>query len=153
VGQSTLDGHEDRHAPTPAHLLRLQETDRVCRRQLLERYTQLPRVTKTAQLVERLGLDLADALAREADLPTVRTKRAALKAELKRGRVSITALIAGPPQYAASAKMTELLKALPGHGPVKVARLLDRCRVSPHKTIGGLNERQRAELSRALQAE
>ena len=81
----------------------------------------------------------------------VRTKRAALKAKLKNGRVSIAALIAGPPQYAASAKVTELLKALPGYGPVKVARLLERCRVSPHKTIGGLNERQRAELSRALQ--
>ena len=80
----------------------------------------------------------------------VRIKRAALKAELKNGSVSITALIADPPQYAASAKLTELLEALPGYGPVKVARLLDRCRVSPHKTIGGLNERQRAELSRAL---
>ena len=81
----------------------------------------------------------------------VRTQRAALKADLKRGAVSIKALIADPPPYLAAAKLTELLLALPGYGPVKVTRLLGRCRVSPTKTIGGLSARQREELIAALE--
>jgi hypothetical protein len=78
-------------------------------------------------------------------------QRAALKADLKRGRISITALIADPPEYLGSAKMMTLLRALPGCGPIKAARLLERCHVSPTKSIGGLTERQRSELIRALQ--
>jgi hypothetical protein len=80
----------------------------------------------------------------------VRFKRAALKAELKRGSISVAALIDEPPQYLASAKVSELLRALPGHGPVKVERLLKRGQVSPRKSLAGLNERQRRELIRAL---
>jgi hypothetical protein len=81
----------------------------------------------------------------------VRTQRAALKAELKRGGVSIAAPIADPPAYLASAEVMELLMALPRFGPVRATRLLERCRVSPRKTIGGLSERQRRELIRALE--
>ena len=80
----------------------------------------------------------------------VRAKRAILKASLKGGRVSIATLIAKPPDYLASARIQELLMALPGRGPLKVARLLERCRVSPQKTVAGLNERQRRELITAL---
>jgi hypothetical protein len=80
----------------------------------------------------------------------VRSKRAALKAALKRGKLSIIPLIEEPPRYLASARVAELLMALPAHGPVKVERLLKRCQVSPHKTIAGLNERQRRELIQAL---
>jgi hypothetical protein len=78
-------------------------------------------------------------------------QRAALKAELKRDGLSVADLIADPPQYLASAKITELLMALPRYGPVKVGRLLEHCQVSPRKTIGGLSERQRRELIRALE--
>ena len=80
----------------------------------------------------------------------VRTKRAQLKTELKCGRVSIVELIADPPPYLASAKMMELLRALPGYGPIKATRLLERCQVSLTKTVGGLSERQRTELVRVL---
>jgi hypothetical protein len=81
----------------------------------------------------------------------VRRQRALLKADLKRGSVSIAALIGDPPAYLASAKMMAVLRALPGWGPIKAARLLERCRVSPTKSIGGLTQRQRTELIRALQ--
>ncbi len=81
----------------------------------------------------------------------VRKQTALLKVDLKCGRASITALIADPPQYLASAKMAQLLRALPGYGPVKVARLLERCQVSPVKSVGGLSERQRDRLIGVLQ--
>jgi hypothetical protein len=77
-------------------------------------------------------------------------QRAALKAQLKRGELSIVTLIADPPQYVASARIAELLRALPTYGPIKVDRLLKRCQVSPRKTIAGLNERQCRDLIEAL---
>ncbi len=50
-----------------------------------------------------------------------------------------------------SAKLTEVLGAAPRYGSVRVARLLEHCRVSPTKTIGGLSPRQRRELVAALE--
>ena len=81
----------------------------------------------------------------------VRTQRAALKADLKRGAVSVAALIADPPQCLASAKLADVLRALPGYGPAKVTHLLERCQVSPRKSFGGLTERQREALIAALE--
>ena len=39
-----------------------------------------------------------------------------------------------------------MLLAVPKYGRVKTNRILNQCRISPSKTIGGLSERQRAEL-------
>ena len=47
----------------------------------------------------------------------VRSERATLKAALKRDAVSIATVLSDPPQYLASAKVTEVLLALPGYGP------------------------------------
>ena len=81
----------------------------------------------------------------------VRLQRAALKAQLKRGELSVVVLIEDPPHYLASARIAELLKALPAYGPIKVERLLSSCQVSPRKTIAGLNDRQRRELIAVLE--
>ena len=81
----------------------------------------------------------------------VRKTRAQLKKDLKGGRVSIIELIADPPPYLASAKVMELLRALPGFGPAKATRLMERCQVSPVKSVGGLSEGQRNKLVGALQ--
>jgi hypothetical protein len=81
----------------------------------------------------------------------VRAQRAMLKANLKQGRVSIIAVISEPAGYLATAKVMELLVALPGYGRIKAARLLQDCRVSPKKTVGGLSSRQRRELLSALE--
>lgn len=95
----------------------------------------------------RSGDQRREALARAN---AVRFKRAALKATLKSGELSIVGLVAEPPQYLASARIKELLLACPSYGRVKVERLLTRCQVSPRKTIADLNERQRRELIEAL---
>ena len=76
----------------------------------------------------------------------IRTRRASLKRDLKAGRTQIHGLLLDPPEYLQTAKVFDLLLAVPKYGRVKVNRILTQCRISPSKTIGGLSERQRAEL-------
>jgi hypothetical protein len=84
-----------------------------------------------------------DALKRAND---IRTQRARLKRDLKAGRAQIQALLLDPPEYLLTAKVFDLLLAVPKYGRVKANRILTQCRISPSKTIGGLSERQRNEL-------
>jgi S13-like protein len=76
----------------------------------------------------------------------IRTRRARLKRDLKGGRTQIQGLLLDPPEYLQTAKVFDLLLAVPKYGRVKVNRVLTHCRISPSKTIGGLSERQRNEL-------
>ena len=76
----------------------------------------------------------------------IRTRRAQLKLDLRAGRAQIYGLLLDPPSYVQTAKVSDLLLAVPKYGRVKVNRVLTQCRISPSKTIGGLSERQRAEL-------
>ena len=76
----------------------------------------------------------------------IRTRRAQLKRDLKGGRVKIHDLLLEPPTYVETAKVFDMLLAVPKYGRVKVNRILPHCRISPSKTIGGLSERQRNEL-------
>ena len=85
-----------------------------------------------------------DALGRANE---VRALRAQLKRDLKAGRVSIGALLLDQPPYLETAKVFDMLLALPKIGRVKATKILQSCRVSPSKTFGGLSERQRAELA------
>jgi len=76
----------------------------------------------------------------------VRSKRARLKIDLKRGTVTIGSVLRDPPEFLMTAKVIDLLMAAPKCGRVKSARIMEQCRVSPSKTVGGLSDRQRAEL-------
>jgi hypothetical protein len=76
----------------------------------------------------------------------IRTRRAQLKRDLKAGRTNIHDLLLGPPDYLETAKVFDMLLAVPKYGRVKVNKILVQCRISPSKTIGGLSERQRTEL-------
>ena len=84
-----------------------------------------------------------DALGKAND---VRSRRAALKGDLKRGTASIRDVLAAPPDFLLTAKVVDVLMAAPKCGRVKSAKIMEQCRVSPSKTIGGLSERQRSEL-------
>ena len=84
-----------------------------------------------------------DALARANQ---IRIKRAQLKRDLKAGRLSIHTLLLQPPEYLETAKVFDMLLAVPKYGRVKVNKILVQCRIAPSKTIGGLSERQRTEL-------
>lgn len=82
----------------------------------------------------------------------IRSQRAALKKDLKAGRVSIHSLLQDPPEYLETAKVIELLLAVPKYGRVKANKILQQCRISPSKTVGGLSERQRKELVELLRS-
>ena len=77
----------------------------------------------------------------------IRALRAQLKRDLKAGRVLIGALLLRPPPFLETAKVFDMLVALPRHGHVKAAKILHSCRVSPSATFGGLSGRQRTELA------
>ena len=46
----------------------------------------------------------------------------------------------------ATAKVFDILMALPKFGRVKAGRFLNQARISQSKTVGGLSDRQRTEL-------
>ena len=81
---------------------------------------------------------------------SIRTRRAQLKRDLKAGRSSIHSLLLSPPEWVETAKVFDMLLAVPKYGRVKANRILNQCRISPSKTIGGLSERQRTELVQML---
>jgi hypothetical protein len=92
---------------------------------------------------ERSLTQRMDALKRANE---IRTRRARLKRDLKAGQVQIYGLLLDPPEYLLTAKVFDLLLAVPKYGRVKVNRILTHCRISPSKTLGGLSQRQRNEL-------
>ena len=98
---------------------------------------------KQSMAPERTLHQRMDALARANQ---VRTQRAQLKRDLKAGRLSIHQLLLDPPEFVETAKVFDVLLAVPKYGRVKVNKILVNCRISPSKTIGGLSERQRSEL-------
>jgi len=99
--------------------------------------------TKQSGAPERSLTQRLDALQRANK---VRTQRAQLKKDLRAGRTSIHALLLNPPDYVETAKVVDMLLAVPKYGRVKAGKVLQTCRISPSKTIGGLSERQRTEL-------
>ena len=76
----------------------------------------------------------------------IRVRRAQLKNDLKEGRAQIESILLDPPECVSTAKVFDMLMAVPKFGRVKAARLLNQCRISQSKTVGGLSERQRGEL-------
>jgi len=76
----------------------------------------------------------------------VRTERAVLKRDLKAGRKQARDLILEPPEWIETMKVFDLILACPKYGRVKVNKILVQCRISPSKTVGGLSQRQKAEI-------
>jgi hypothetical protein len=76
----------------------------------------------------------------------IRVRRAQLKKDLKTGSANIDDILRNPPEYVSTAKVFDILMAVPKFGRVKAARFLNQCRISQSKTVGGLSERQRTEL-------
>lgn len=82
----------------------------------------------------------------------IRTRRAQLKRDLRGGKVRIDQLLESPPDYLETAKVFDMLLAVPKYGRVKANKVLQQVRISPSKTIGGLSDRQRTELVALLRA-
>jgi len=100
--------------------------------------------SKTQAQAPKRSLDQRmEALQRAND---IRVRRAKLKKDLKVGRAKIEDILSDPPEYVSTAKVFDILMAVPKFGRVKAARFLNQCRISQSKTVGGLSDRQRAEL-------
>ena len=85
--------------------------------------------TKHSAAPERSLTQRLDALERANE---VRTKRAQLKRDLKGGRESIHTLLIEPPEYVETAKVFDMLLAVPKYGRVKVNKVLTRA-ASPRR--------------------
>ena len=83
----------------------------------------------------------------------IRVRRAQLKKELATGDVHIEEILARPPDCAKTERVAVLLLAVPKYGRVRVTRLLTRARISDSKRLGGISDRQRAELIAISDAE
>ncbi len=99
--------------------------------------------TTSAPTPERSHQQRMDALQRANG---IRTERARLKEALKNGTLHIQDVLVEPPEYVHTAKVFDLIMAVPKYGRVKTSRILERCRVSSSKTVIGLTPRQRREL-------
>lgn len=76
----------------------------------------------------------------------VRTRRARFKRDVKAGRASALEAILDPPDWLITAKVIDVVLAMPKVGRTKANKALVFARVSPSKTVGGLSARQRTEL-------
>jgi hypothetical protein len=95
------------------------------------------------QTPERSQQQRMEALRRAND---IRSERARLKESLRNGDAAISDVLSDPPPCVATAKVLDLVLAVPKYGRVKANKLLERCRVSSSKTVNGLTPRQRKEL-------
>ena len=76
----------------------------------------------------------------------VRTARAKLKKELASGKIELVQILADPPACVRTARVREVLLAVPKIGSVRAGRILAQCGIAHSKTLGGLTDRQRGEL-------
>ena len=80
----------------------------------------------------------------------IRARRAQLKRDLAAGAIHIHDVLAMPPNFAAAERVAVLLLALPGYGPARVAKLLQRTRIGESRRLAALTDRQRTELIQHL---
>lgn len=76
----------------------------------------------------------------------IRSRRAKLKKDLAGGSVQIVDILALPPDFAETERVSVLLRAVPKYGSARVTRLLTRARIGDSKRLAGLSDRERAEL-------
>lgn len=104
---------------------------------------ETPEIELCRDIPERSLTQRRNALLRAND---IRTYRADLKRDVKARRVNIVDLLRDPPEKIHTMKVFELLLAVPKLGRVKVNKIINVCRMSPSKTVGGMSDRQRNEL-------
>lgn len=91
----------------------------------------------------------AAALAKAAE---ARRARAEMLEALKSGSVSLADVLDRTDEVARRTKVAQVLKALPGYGPAKVAKLMTDADVDEKRRVGGLGVQQRRKLVEAASA-
>lgn len=80
----------------------------------------------------------------------IRIHRAELKRQITAGKVRAADVVARPGSELATMKVLDLLLAAPKVGRVKASAWLQRCAISPSKTLAGISDRQRGALVAVL---
>lgn len=78
-----------------------------------------------------------------------RTLRAELKGSLKRGEVSLPAILArgADDEIVAKTKVTDLIRSMPGVGEVRAAQIMERLGINENRRVRGLGPNQRQALA------
>ncbi len=78
----------------------------------------------------------------------VRTQRAEIKANLKKGSVSLASLLerAGNEELIGKMKVINVLESLPGFGKVKAQKVMEQVGVSDTRRLAGLGANQKSQL-------
>jgi DNA uptake protein ComE-like DNA-binding protein len=80
-----------------------------------------------------------------------RQKRAALRADIKSGKVTFAALMKkSDDPIVARMKVSTLLESLPGFGKAKAAKIMTELEISDSRRVQGLGARQREMLMERL---
>lgn len=90
-----------------------------------------------------------------AQAALARAARSRLREQITRGELGIAAVLdrAGTDPIVARTRVADLLRALPGYGPVTVTALLSNTGIHPARRVGGLGRRQRRALLGAITPE
>ena len=73
-----------------------------------------------------------------------RRERAQIRADLRLKQISFAQAMAYEP--AQRIRVFDLIRAVPGYGHARAEQLMEQLGISPVKRVGGLTERQRADL-------
>src|SRR5215208_4483277 len=91
--------------------------------------SRTPASTPERSLVQRM-----DALSRANQ---IRTRRAQLKRDLKAGRVSIQNVLLEPPDWVETAKVFDMMLAVPRNGRFRAKKVRKTCGTPPRRPTGG----------------
>lgn len=83
------------------------------------------------------------ALAKAAE---ARTARAALKARLKMGSLTLAEALASIDNTVGKLKVVSLLESLPGVGKVKARKIMEDIGIADNRRVQGLGQQQKASL-------
>ena len=83
----------------------------------------------------------AEGLRRAAE---ARRERAQIRADLRLKQISFAQAVEYEP--AQRIRVFDLIRAVPGYGHARATDLMERLGISPIKRVGGLTERQKADL-------
>jgi hypothetical protein len=82
-----------------------------------------------------------------------RRERAELKVDLKSGETTLEVLLdRSDEKVVGSMKVADAIESMPGVGPVRAQRIMDRLAISPTRRLRGLGEKQRQSLIREFDA-
>jgi hypothetical protein len=78
----------------------------------------------------------------------VRRERAEVRGRLKKGKITVSAVLEDAAQNETIAKMRvfSLLTAVPGVGKVRAEQIMDRLGIARNRNVRGLGPNQRADL-------